>query len=130
MRVNGAAWPEAILGELALSWAHRNRVQQTAYVVTQDEASITPEDGTTYTVRVYGEAGALLRTVSGLTGTAWTYAAADEAADSGLAGGRLNGALRVTLAAERDGYAGWQAQERRVDRAGWGYQWGNYYGGI
>jgi hypothetical protein len=87
LRVNGQAWPAAIPGTagLSLTWAHRNRAQQTAYVVTQDEDGVTPEQGTTSTLRIYGETGTLLRTVQGLETEGWDYAPAEERADSGLA---------------------------------------------
>jgi hypothetical protein len=116
IRINGQAWPETITGELALTWAHRNRVQQTAYVLTQDEDSVTPEEGTTCTLRLYGETDLLLRTVSGLDGTSYTYAAADELADSGL--GRLNTALRFELESVRNGLVSLQRHNRTVLRVG------------
>ena len=55
------------------------------------------EPGTEYDVLVYGEVGTLVHTETGLTGTAWTYAAAAEIADSGL--GRLNNHLRIVIRA-------------------------------
>ena len=61
---------------------------QTVTLVAQDEASIGPETSVTYTLRIYGESDTLLRTETGLTGTSYTYASADEISDSGL--GRLN----------------------------------------
>lgn len=83
--VNGSAYPEWIdgLAELSVSWAHRDRLLQTAYLVTQGEASIGPEAGTTYTLSIYGETDTLLRTESGLSGTSYLYTAANEIADSG-----------------------------------------------
>ena len=86
LRINTAVYPDIISGaaELALTWQHRDRLSQTAYIVEQDEANIGPEAGTTYRIRIYGETDGLLRTVSGLTGTSYTYDSADEQADSGL----------------------------------------------
>lgn len=83
--VNGSAYPEWIDGfaELTLMWAHRDRLSQTAYLVTQGEDSIGPEAGTTYTLRLYGETDTLLRTESGLSGTSYTYTSSNEIADSG-----------------------------------------------
>jgi len=54
-----------------------------------------PEPGTEYDILIYGELGTLVHTESGLTGTAWTYSAGQEIAESGL--GRLNNHLRVVI---------------------------------
>jgi len=100
--INTQPYPEWIDGYLPLSfsWAHRDRLLQTAYMVEQNEASIGPEAGTTYTLRLYGETDALLRTETGLTGTSYTWA--DEEADSelvvpGAAGGDGYWSSRVAL---------------------------------
>jgi len=128
VQVNGAMWPTTMLGPLSLTWAHRDRMQQTAYLVTQAEGNIGPEIGTTYTLRLYNENSALQKTVAGLTGTAWTYSLTDEAADSGF--GRINGRLRIEIEAVRAGYTSWQKQVRSVERAGYGLNYGKTYGGI
>jgi len=78
-RINGDEYPDYIEGELVVTWAHRDRVQQTGGTfVDQYEASIGPEAATTYTVKVYNRAGTLLRTTTGITGTTWTYVKATE----------------------------------------------------
>ena len=81
VKINGTSYPVAILGAYALTWKHRDRTAQTT-IISQADASIGPETGTTYTLRLYGEAGTLLRTETGLTGTSYTWTA--EEADSGL----------------------------------------------
>lgn len=83
LAVNTAAYPEWIDGfaELGLSWAHRDRLTQTAYLVEQSESSIGPEAGTTYTLKIYGETDTLGRTESGLSGTSYNYAADTEKND-------------------------------------------------
>ena len=55
--VNTGTYPEWIGGTdvFALTWAHRDRLLQTAYLVEQNEASIGPEGGTTYNLRLYSE---------------------------------------------------------------------------
>ena len=128
VKVNNVMWPTTILGQIALTWAHRDRMQQTVYLVTQSEGNIGPEAGVTYTVRFYNENNSLQKTLTGLTTTAWTYLTADEATDSGL--GRINGKLKVEIEAVRAGYTSWQKQTRSVDRAGYGLNYGKYYGGI
>jgi hypothetical protein len=128
VKVNNVMWPSVITGQMTLTWAHRDRMQQTVYLVTQSDGNIGPEAGTTYTVRFYNENNAIQKTVTGLTTTSWTYTAADEATDSGL--GRINGKFKVEIEAVRDGYVSWQKQTRSVDRAGYGLNYGKYYGGI
>ena len=128
VKVNNVMWPTTILGQIALTWVHRDRMQQTVYLVTQAEGNIGPEAGVTYTVRFYNENNSLQKTLTGLTTTAWTYLTADEATDSGL--GRINGKFKVEIEAVRAGYTSWQKQTRSVDRAGYGLNYGKYYGGI
>jgi hypothetical protein len=128
VKINNVMWPTVILGQASVTWAYRDRMQQTVYLVTQSEANIGPEAGTTYTIRVYGESGALRKTVTGITTTSWSYLVADEVTDSGL--GRLNGKLKIEVEAVRDGYASWQRQTRSFDRAGFGLNYGKYYGGT
>ncbi len=84
-RMNGTRYPATITGTLALSWAHRNRLSQTAYIVDQTASSLTPEPGLTYTLKLYDAGNILRRTVTGLTDTSYTWNT--EAADSGLAAG-------------------------------------------
>lgn len=81
VKINGTSYPVAILGAYALTWKHRDRTAQTT-IISQADASIGPETGTTYTLRLYGEANTLLRTETGLTGTGYTWS--NEEADSGL----------------------------------------------
>lgn len=78
--VNTETWPEWIdgLAELTVSWAHRDRLAQTAYLVEQGEASIGPEAGVTYDLRIHDESDGLIYTES-LSGTSYTFSAALEA---------------------------------------------------
>lgn len=73
-----------VSNEFTLNWTHRDRTQQTAYFVLQSEGNIGPELGTTYTIRLYDSGDVLLRTVTGQTGTSYTYAIQDERDDTGL----------------------------------------------
>ena len=94
VKINGTSYPVAILGAYALTWKHRDRTAQTT-IISQADASIGPETGTTYTLRLYGEAGTLLRTATGLTGTTYTWT--DEQTDSGLGDGDAFWSSLVTL---------------------------------
>lgn len=83
--IGGESYPEAIAGTagLSLSWAHRDRLQQTAGELQDTTVGdIGPEAGTTYNLRIYGESGELIRSVLGVTLTAYDYA--DELTDSEL----------------------------------------------
>lgn len=125
-KLNSSAYPTYITGQLVVSWAHRDRTQQTADVTHQDEASIGPEATVTYTIKVYDRGGDLVHTQTGETGTSWTYATATEQSESD--DGMYNGRLRVTVEAVRGGLTSWQAQDHTFDRAGYGLNYGMYYG--
>jgi hypothetical protein len=70
-KINGTRFDLAgtITGAFTLSWVERNRLTQADIMVDQTAATVTPEVGTTYTVRVYSSAPTLLATYSGITGT-------------------------------------------------------------
>lgn len=104
VQINGAAYPASVSGDLTFTWRHRDRTQQTAYLVLQTENSIGPEAGTTYTLRLYTAAGVLKRTYSGLTGTSQAYSNAQEIADFGA----VQGAFRFELESLRDGLTSYQ----------------------
>jgi hypothetical protein len=126
IRLNGQREPAVVAGDLILTWAHRDRTLQTAYLVHQDEGGIGPEPGTTYAVRLRDRNGNLVHSETGLTGNAWTWDVASAALDAGVAGDRIT----VEIEAERDGLASWQAQVRTVERTGYGLRWGQYWGGV
>ncbi len=85
MRVNGSpyATAPAILGDITLTWAHRDRTLIQDQLIEHGAASIGPEAGTTYTIRAYATLTDTIvkRTVTGLTAATWTYTAAQMAAD-------------------------------------------------
>jgi hypothetical protein len=110
VEVNGEAYPTLLEGTLTVTWAHRDRTQQTgANFVEQDEADIGPEAGTTYNVRIYDDDTDLLMDsdlgVSGVT-TALAPAGSFDA--------------RLEVEAERDGVVSWQPQVRRFTFSGTG----------
>lgn len=115
VRLNGSYFPAEITGELTVTWAYRDRLQQTSptTLINQGDSSVGPEAGTTYTIRVYGQPAfpggpqPLIKTQTGETGVSWTYPEADEKADSGLS--HLNALLRVEVESVRGGYVSWQA---------------------
>lgn len=99
--------------DLDLDWRESNRLTETA-VVKQDNTTTTPEDDTTYTLRIYGETDQLLRTETGITATSYTYENTTEMADSGKA--RLESRLEFKLFSVRDGLESTYPWTRRVIR--------------
>ena len=126
IRLNGQTEPAVVAGDLSIAWAHRDRTQQTAYLVQQGEADIGPEPGVSYTVRIRDRNDALVHTASGITGANFVWDVATAAADAGALGDRIT----LELNAVRDGLESWQPQVRAADRAGYGLRWGHYWGGI
>ncbi|MGD9599941.1 MAG: phage tail protein [Steroidobacteraceae bacterium] len=72
--INGLAYPDSLVDVvLAFTWAHRNRLQQTATLITQDAASIGPEPGTVYNLQLFDtQSNALIDSLTGTAGTSWT----------------------------------------------------------
>ena len=102
-------WPTVIedATDVVLTWAHRDRTLQTAYIVEQDEASIGPEASVTYSVEVADEALSVLHSATGITAATATVPAT--ALTPGL--------LRFRLWSVRGGLASWQMHEHWID---WG----------
>lgn len=95
VQINGSAFPSSVTGSLVITWAHRNRVQQTAgtYLGWTD-GSVTLEPGVTYNLRVYpGGGGAMLAEQTGLTAATHTFSA--------FAG---QNSLRLVVETVRDGF--------------------------
>lgn len=72
IKIAGSYFPASLVDTtISMTWAHRNRIQQTgADYLTFLSASITPEVGTTYSIRLYNNTtSALIYSVDGLTGT-------------------------------------------------------------
>lgn len=126
IRLNGQTEPAVVAGDLTVAWAHRDRTQQTAYLVQQDEGDIGSELGVTYTLRIRNRNGVQAHTETGLLGTTFIWTAAVAALDAAALGDRIT----VEISAERDGLSSWQPQVRVMDRAGFGLRWGQYWGGV
>jgi hypothetical protein len=109
-----------------LTWVHRDRLLQDDQLVGHDEASMGPEAGTTYTVRIYDSATptVAIRTVTAIAGELWTYDAAMWAADGSPT------SIFIELESERDGLVSYQHYRFSVVIAGgYGYGYGLNYGG-
>lgn len=86
-------------GPITLTWAHRNRLSIQDQLIGYDAASMVPEPGTTYTVRVYLEPNDTtpIRTVTGIAGTEFIYTAAMALADG------VSDTVAFEIEAVRDG---------------------------
>lgn len=112
-----------------INWVHRDRILQADQLVDYLAASIGPEPGTTYTIRVYDAHGAIgdppIRTVTALASGPWTYDATMQAADGNPT------AVFIELESSRDGLASYQRYRFRVILiSGYGYGYGLNYGGA
>lgn len=110
VRVTGQAFPTAIVGDINLTWEHRDRLLQTAYLVDQEAVSIGPEAGTTYNVRLRHTGGAVVHSQTGITGTSYSRTSAQWQADFGGTGPYD---ATIEIEAQRDGVTSWTAQERQ-----------------
>ena len=99
VRVNGTLFGQtgAVTAPINLTWVHRNRLTIKDRLVSHTEAGMAVEAGTTYNVRIYASPGAStpVRTVTGLTGTTWTYTQAMIDTDG------VSGTIAVELESQR-----------------------------
>lgn len=117
-RINGAAYPASVNGQISLTWAHRNRLTQTTVPPTyQDANSIGPESkiiasvptNASYIVKMYQ--GLSLKGTFNVSVDNYTYPLDDEIA----AGGPFN-PLRIRLETTLDGKLSHQAHDVSVAR--------------
>ncbi|WP_206764503.1 phage tail protein, partial [Comamonas suwonensis] len=129
LRINEQLQPGLVIGSMDIRWSTRNRVIQADSLVDASMASISPEPGTTYTIRSYIN-DVLVDEQSNLNASTATISLA------------AAGACLVEVWAVRDGLESWQAANATftyrptpwvsyVDQAGNAYadQHGNTYEG-
>jgi hypothetical protein len=95
-QLNAQYFPAEVVGDIVLTWAHRNRIQQTSGVyLDYYSASVTTEVGVTYNARLkQGET--LIDETTGLTGTTTTFT------------GNPAGEYTIEIESERDGFVNFQ----------------------
>jgi len=120
-KINNVLYPDGLEmeGKLTLSWKHRDRTQQTAYIVGDNEGSIGPEEGTTYTVEIRRASNnTFIYKKENITDNTTTIQATDINVDT---------TIFVDLWSVRDGYDSWQKHRipieyyrapRRIDQNG------------
>lgn len=91
-RINTLSYPENVHGEIALSWAHRDRLSQTVALVPYSVGSIGPEPGVVYNVKVTGELNAIINTTT--PGTTVGLSLDDERLLSGVYTAGTNALIR------------------------------------
>lgn len=117
VEINGDPWFQSFelspdILEFVISWAHRNRVTQGDTLVDHLSASVTPEVGTTYRLRVFTAADELVRSITGITGDTLTYTHVEALVDfDAISVGHIS--AYMLLDAVRDGYTSWQGY--RID---------------
>jgi hypothetical protein len=105
LTIGGQTYPAALTDtQPALTWAHRDRLQQTADFIEQSEGNIGPEAGVTYSVLITNaDTAAVLASATGLTGTSYT---------PGAIFGQFS--MRVQVWAVRDGVESWQRHDHTL----------------
>lgn len=104
VRINSQYWPALAETPVTLTWAHRDRTQQTAPAAQAwTDGSIGPESGVTYSLTVRDAAtNSLLYSAEGLTETSTVFSAAGSAE------------AIITLRAVRDGLECWQPYQHSL----------------
>ena len=125
------------LDVLSVIWAHRDRVMQGDQLIGHEVSDIGPEPGTTYNLTVHAaDTHALLRSVTGITGTEFNYTFESAVLDMALTAGLdLDVGGYLILESERDGFV--SKEQYRLNftanagaiATGWGYSWGYAFGG-
>lgn len=81
-QVDGSYTGTTHTGDVALTWARRNRLTQTQ-ALKQSAGDQTPEASTTFTLVIKNDSNTVIRTEPGLTGTSYNYTVAQETIDNG-----------------------------------------------
>ena len=128
--------------DTSIIWSTKSRlVDQLSFYASffSNSGKSPPEAPAWIIVRIYGEANTLINTETITSTTASdysiSYTTSDEMADSSLTG-RLNGTIRIQIEMQRQVgrtsvfVSNHQNFEHTYDRAGYGYNYGEYYGGF
>lgn len=104
-RIRSTYYPTSVPGDSAIpvSWAHRDRLQQTVNIVDYLAGNIGPELGTTYTCQVLRTNDSVIASHTGITGTSDSFTLAEL--------GTNYGPMKIRLWSVRDGLASHQMHE-------------------
>lgn len=129
LRVNGSPYGlvSSVTGDIVLSWAHRSRLLQQDQLIGHGEASVGPEPGTTYIIRIFADPGdptpVRTATTSDIT---WTYSDGMMLMDDTVSGSTIE------VQASRDGILSFQKYRFTITHdllSGYGRLYGRRYGG-
>lgn len=115
IRINGNYKPSHVAGVLSVSWEHRNRIYQSEvfeHPIDQALTGIANEAGVTYTIIFFNLSLTMSRSVTGLTGTSYTYPIHEEMADFG----GYQSHLIAFIYSKRDGLNSWQSHNFTFER--------------
>lgn len=100
LRIDGAIAPSSVSGTPTITWAHRSRIVQADQLVDDEAASVTPEAGTRYGVRLLDASDAVLVERLNVDGEACSFVLA------------YTGDVTLELFAITDVGESWQRHER------------------
>ncbi|MDX0622895.1 hypothetical protein GOD54_23635 [Sinorhizobium medicae] len=123
VRIWGAMWPGVVAGyapATTVSWANRNRHFELDQVFGWDYGTVAPEPGSSVTLEVLNTDGSLIERFEGLTSASQDI---DLTSVTGPSAG-------IRIWSERDELRSYQFDEHTFDVAGYGQNYGNYYGGY
>lgn len=114
LKLNNVAYPASVSLDITVSWAHRNRLTQTAGIPVQADGSVTSEAEVTYSLFIYNAAtaGVLIHVETLMTGASFVYTAAQGAIDNG---GTKPTVVRFEIASFRNG----QQSARNIVATSW-----------
>lgn len=115
LRAGGFLWPDAGWYPdypVTVTWAGRNRLEETTLINRWDDGHVTPEDGTEYRVRVEAiqDDGSVDGLVEEVVVPGTTYSLQEQSIPAHLAGSPY---MRVSVWALRDGTQSWVAASIR-----------------
>lgn len=122
VRMNGILWGATLVDGadgVNLTWATRSRLQETSVLNVWSDASVIPEADQVTVVSFYDQDDELLVAHDDLTGTSVSLPFTAITGPS----------VTYRVESERDGHRSLQAIEHTTEVAGYGMNYGNYYGG-
>lgn len=108
VQVNGFNFPTEIEDDITISWAHRDRITQTGGFVQWTDGNVGPEEGVTYSLElVDDETSSIVKSLTGVTDTSYTYLITDEIIEHG----KYHEEFTLRIWSERGGIASYKVFE-------------------
>lgn len=127
VRIKGRLWPKVLTGNLSsltVSWDNRNRKQEVEEIFSWTAGSISPEVGTSIHIEVLNHNFSVVGNFS-------TTPSPPVSTSTTISLGSITGpSATVRVSAKRDGIESIQSETHTFEVAGYGMNYGNYYGGI